>query len=236
MAPLPAYQQVKRHIMQHIESGDWQPGDRVPSERELVRLFAISRMTVNRAVRELTRDGRLIRLQGKGTYVAEPKAGAALLEILPIDEEIATRGARWRAEVITLAREPAAEDVAHLLHLNYGGSVFHAVVVHYQDDVALQLEERYVNPAVACEFLDQDFTRTTPSQYLLDTVPVSEVEHVIEAARPAPREADLLGIAADEPCLVLTRRTWANGDVVTRVRLTSPGHLRRLGGRFTPYQ
>ena len=114
MAPLPAYQRVKRHILKHIEAGDWQPGDRVPSENELVRLFAISRMTVNRAVRELTRDGRLIRLQGKGTYVAEPKAGAALLEILPIDEEIAARGAHYRADVITLAREPVPEDVARL--------------------------------------------------------------------------------------------------------------------------
>ena len=236
MAPLPAYQRVKRHILKHIEAGDWQPGDRVPSENELVRLFAISRMTVNRAVRELTRDGRLIRLQGKGTYVAEPKAGAALLEILPIDEEIAARGAHYRAEVITLAREPVPEDVARLLQLNYGGSVFHAVVVHYQDDVALQLEDRYVDPALAPDFLAQDFTRVTPSQYLLDTVPVSEVEHVIEALKPAPREAGLLGIDAGEPCLVLTRRTWANGNVVTRVRLTSPGHLRRLGGRFAPFQ
>ena len=87
-----------------------------------------------------------------------------------------------------------------------------------------------------CVHDTQDFTRVTPSQYLLDTVPVSEVEHVIEALLPSPREAGLLGIDAGEPCLVLTRRTWANGDVVTRVRLTSPGHLRRLGGRFAPFQ
>jgi GntR family histidine utilization transcriptional repressor len=232
---VPAYQRIKQHVLRHIDAGDWRPGDQVPSENALVREHGLSRMTVHRALRELTMEGRLIRVQGSGTYVAEPKPQSALLEIRPIDEEISDRGGVYRATVVEAAKVPANEDTARLLDVGYGADVFHVVLVHSEDDLAIQVEDRYVNPAVAPDFLKQDFTTTTPSRYLVDTIPVNEIEHVIEAVRPSAREAKLLGISGDEPCLVLSRRTWSGDKVVTRVRLTSPGNRRRLGGRFEPF-
>ena len=70
---LPRYSRVKRMITDRIDSGEWQPRHRIPSESELVRDLGVSRMTINRALRELTLDGRLIRVQGVGTFVATPK-------------------------------------------------------------------------------------------------------------------------------------------------------------------
>jgi len=232
---VPAYQRIKQHVLRHIDAGDWRPGDQVPSENALVREHGLSRMTVHRALRELTMEGRLIRVQGSGTYVAEPKPQSALLEIRPIDEEISDRGGVYRATVVEAAKVPANEDTARLLDVGYGADVFHVVLVHSEDDLAIQVEDRYVNPAVARDFLKQDFTTITPSRYLVDTIPVNEIEHVIEAVRPSAREVKLLGISGDEPCLVLSRRTWSGDKVVTRVRLTSPGTRRRLGGRFEPF-
>jgi len=87
-SPLPRYSQIKRMISSRIQSGDWRPGDRIASEAELVRDIGVSRMTINRALRELTLEGQLVRVQGVGTFVAESKAQSALFEVKNIADEI----------------------------------------------------------------------------------------------------------------------------------------------------
>jgi DNA-binding GntR family transcriptional regulator len=80
--PQPLYAKVKDHILSHIRSGVWAPGARVPSENELVESFGISRMTANRALRELTADGFLARVPGVGTFVREATpARSSLVEL-----------------------------------------------------------------------------------------------------------------------------------------------------------
>jgi GntR family histidine utilization transcriptional repressor len=63
----PAYEQVKSWVRQHIASGEWKPGDPVPSEAALIEQFGVSRMTANRALRELAAEGLVTRVQGSGT-------------------------------------------------------------------------------------------------------------------------------------------------------------------------
>jgi GntR family transcriptional regulator, histidine utilization repressor len=106
--------------------------------------------------------------------------------------------------------------------------------VHRENGVPIQLEDRYVNPAAAPDFAAQDFSRVPPSAYLLRTVPLDEVEHVVDAVIPGREEARLLKIAEGVPCLVLTRRTWSGGTPVTWVRCIHPGPRYRLGARFEP--
>jgi len=231
---LPLYRQVKDHLLRQMESGGFKPGERVPSEHTLVAELGVSRMTVNRAIRELTSEGLLMRVQGVGTFVAEPKAHATLFEIRPIADEIAERGGTHQAQVVLFQAEPAGPEIAHLLGLALNEQVFHVTLAHYDDGRPVQVEDRFVNPAVAPHFLEQDFAAITPSEYLLTHVPYTELEHVIEAKRPSEQECELLGIDADEPCLILNRRTWSDDKVVTRVRLTHPGGFYRLGSRVRP--
>ena len=106
------------------------------------------------------------------------------------------------------------------------------VMVHCENGVPIQLEDRYVNPAAAPDFAVQDFSRIPPAEYLLRTVPLDEVEHVVDAVMPAREEAWLLGIRPTVPCLVLTRRTWSGRTPVTWVRCIHPGPRYRLGARF----
>lgn len=101
--PAPIYQRVKLAIIRQIRTGTWQPHQRVPSESELVTELGVSRMTINRALRELTNEGFLIRMQGVGTFVAEAKAHSALLEVLilpmkspPVVTAIAVKFCIWR--------------------------------------------------------------------------------------------------------------------------------------------
>ncbi|WP_425551616.1 GntR family transcriptional regulator, partial [Achromobacter dolens] len=86
--PAPLYAQLKQMIAQQIRSGAWPAHYRVPSESELVQELGYSRMTINRALRELTAEGLLVRMQGVGTFVAQPKTRSALFAVNNIADEI----------------------------------------------------------------------------------------------------------------------------------------------------
>jgi GntR family histidine utilization transcriptional repressor len=231
-AALPLYKQVKEHLARQIEDGSYKPGERVPSEHALVARLGVSRMTVNRAIRELTAEGWLTRVPGVGTFVAEPKSQSALFEIRPITEEIAERGGRHSARIVEAGVEKAGPEIAHRMGLMLHEEVFHVVLVHCENGRPIQVEDRCVNPKLAPAFLDQDFLAITPSQYLLTHVPYSEMEHIIESKTPSERECALLEIEASQPCLILNRRTWSGETVVTSVRFTHPGGSYRLGSRI----
>jgi GntR family histidine utilization transcriptional repressor len=208
---VPHYQRVKRMIADRIKAGTWTPGDRISSEAELVKALGVSRMTINRALRELTIEGILTRVQGVGTFVAMSKPQAALFEVRNIAEEIAERGHQHRAEILTLKAEPAPDEIAATFGLKPGARVFHSVLLHRENELPVQLEDRYVDPRHAADYLAQDFTRQTPYVYLTAIAPISEAEHIIEAVLPSASERKLLKIDAHEPCLQLTRRTWSAG-------------------------
>ncbi|MGF6649802.1 GntR family histidine utilization transcriptional repressor [Paraburkholderia youngii] len=233
-APAARYEQVKQHIRQIIDSGERQAGDRLPSELDLVGTLGVSRMTVNRALRELADAGLVTRVSGVGTFVAPNKPQSTLLMIAHIGDEIRSRGHAYRCDMVLLQRETASVTVSNALGLAPGASVFHVVCVHRENGLPVQLEDRYVNPAVAPDFLQHDFSALKPSEYLLTAVPMHDLEHVVDAALPTPAEAELLEIHAEEPCLTLTRRTWTSGVAVTFARFVHPGSRYRLGCRFSP--
>lgn len=226
------YQQIKHHIASKIQDGSWGPGHRLPSEQELVVEFGISRMTINRALRELAEQGRVIRVAGVGSFVAEEKPQSTLLQIANIADEVRRRGHDYRCNVITVERLSASMEVATWLDLQVGESVFHTVCVHLENDVPVQLEDRYVNPNVAPDFITQDFTVQQPSEFLTRNVPYDQIEHVVDAVLPTPEQAERLEMSPSEPCLLLTRRTWTRGMPVTFARLLHPATRYRLGSRF----
>jgi GntR family histidine utilization transcriptional repressor len=230
--PLALYQQVKKHILDQIESGELQAGMRIPSEHQLVDTLGVSRMTVNRAIRELTEEGVVTRSQGVGSFVAEQKPFAGLLEVLSIADEIKRAGGEHSCDVHLLKKETAPQSVAWALEIRPGGPVFHSIFVHKSNGVPVQLAERWVNPAVAPHYLEQDYTEITPNEYLQMVAPLQEAQHVLEAILPDKESQRLLKIGAREPCILLLRRTWALGQVATDNRFIYPGSRFRLGGRF----
>jgi GntR family histidine utilization transcriptional repressor len=210
----------------------------MPSEAELVAQFGVSRMTVNRALRELTSEGLVRRVQGVGTFAAELHRVSSTLTIRNLQEEIAERGHVHHAEVHVQRAEAAPRLLAEQLGLAEGAPVFHTLIVHFDNGAALQCEDRYVNPAAAPDYLAQDYTLTTPTRYLLDVAPMWDAQYTIEAAAPTAQEARLLGLPRGEPCLVIVRRTLfgqvADQVPITLVRLVHPGARYRLQGAFSP--
>ncbi|MGC1457436.1 MAG: histidine utilization repressor [Steroidobacteraceae bacterium] len=233
-AHAPLYERIKHLILAQIADGGWAPAQRIPSENELVRSVGASRMTVNRALRELTDAGYLVRVQGVGTFVADRRAQGHPLAIRNIADEILARGHLHTARVLTLERCTASSKLAGHFNLRAGHELYHSRMVHLENGLALQLEDRYVNPAVAPRYLEQDFTQTTPNAYLMQVAPLQSVEHIVQAARTDSATAQLLQMDVTEPCLVLRRRTWSGGAVASAVTLSHPASRFELQGQFTP--
>ena len=153
----PLYVQLKDHILSRIRSQEWAPGSRVLSENEIVEQFAVSRMTANRALRELTQEGFLARVPGVGTFVKEPPQRASLLEIRNIADEITARGHVHSSEIEFRGTVNASPSTAEEFETKTGTSLFHITLVHCENGVPVQLEDRYVNPLSAPHFMKQDF-------------------------------------------------------------------------------
>jgi GntR family histidine utilization transcriptional repressor len=229
---LAPYAQVKQHLKDALARGRFPPGALMPSEAELVAQFGVSRMTVNRALRELQTEGLVERVQGLGTFAAQLGRVASTLTIHDLHDEIESRGHVHHAEVQLLREERAAGPLAAQLGLAAGAAVFHSLIVHHENGVPLQCEDRYVNPACAPGYLGQDFTRTTPTHYLFGVTSLWRAQYSIEAARPTAEEARLLGIGTDEPCLIVVRRTFTRDLPITLARLVQPGSRYTLQGEF----
>src|SRR6266404_6127156 len=204
----PLYLQVKRHILDNIGSGKWGTSTRVPSENDIVKSFGVSRMTANRALRELSDEGVLVRVAGVGSFVADQHAHTHPLEIRSIADEIRSRGHVHRAEIVSLERVRAVADLARDFGVAPRSELYCSVIVHFENDRPVQLEDRYVLPKVAPGYLKMDFGTTTPYDYLIKVAPLQEAEHVLRAVMPDERTRKLLVMKRDEPCLLMIRRTW----------------------------
>lgn len=227
----PAYDRIKQVVRDRVAAGHWQEGDRLPSEAQLVVALHLSRMTINRALRELAAEGVILRSMGVGSFVASVKATSPLFEIKNIADEVQRRGHRHHTRVLLLEREsnPLAR---HFSDDFSGDGVFHSLIVHYEDETPIQLEDRIVSPQLVPGYLDQDFMAITPNDYLTRVVPLIRGEHIVEAVLPTPEESGALNLSPMDPCLQVRRRTWAEAGLVSIARLLQPGSRYRLEGSF----
>ncbi|MDI5933395.1 histidine utilization repressor [Halomonas sp. M4R5S39] len=224
----PSYERIKEYLLKEIERGGFVPGDRIPAENRLAKDFGVSRMTANKAIRDLVQRGLLIRRTGSGTFVVERKAESSLFDIRNIADEIRNRGGRHSSRVVQLKEVAANEQVAIYLGVKTGTLVFYSEIVHMEDDVPLQLERRHVNPRVAPDYLEQDFEKHTPNAVLVARYPVTDIENVVESVSPTEEEAALLAIPVSESCLLVVRRTWSGEQLISYTQLLHPGTRYKL--------
>lgn len=232
----PLYKQIKRLIVERVENGLWKAGDKIPTEHSLVEDLQASRMTVNRALRELTQEGVLIRRQGSGTFVSPSKLETGLLEIRNIADDIASRGHNHVCRVLTLEKCTPAAAISQLMEGSETDQYFHSVCLHLENGTPIQLEDRYVNPTLVPEFVNQDFSKQTTGGYLLDNIAYTRADHRISAANPDENQKQLLRLAPNEPVLILERQTFCPDGVITAVRLYHPSSRFEFGGTFIPHR
>ena len=232
IATKPRYQQLKDLIIDRIATGELGPRDRVPSEYELVEAMNVSRMTANRALRELNDEGYVERIAGRGTFVSDFRSQSHLVEVQNIADEIAARGHRHSGTLLRQSKQRARGDIARALQVEQGTDIFHLLLVHGENGVPVQVEDRHVLASFAPDCLEQDFEAVTPSAYLSSIAPLQEADHVVRAVMPNAAIRRHLQMGDDEPALVVIRRTWSKGRPVTFTRLHHPGSRYELTGRL----
>lgn len=230
--PTARYRSIKQFILKQLASGALKSGARVPSEYDLVQKFDVSRMTANRALRELADEGLLVRIAGVGSFVAEQRVHSHPLEIRNIAHEIHTRGHEHRTRVVLLESVSAPYDIAGRCGVSTGAKLDHSVLVHFEGDAPLQVEDRYVNPLVVAGYLKNDFSKITPHEFLMQVAPLQRAEHTVRAVAPDARIRRLLKLSKTEPCLLIRRRTWAHDRIATIADLFHPGARYELTGAF----
>ncbi|MGV8932951.1 MAG: histidine utilization repressor [Luteimonas sp.] len=230
--PQPEYAKLKHYILHQITSGAWLPHSRIPSENDLVLQFGVSRMTVNRAIRELSDSDVVMRVQGVGTFVAVPKVESPMFEIRSIREEIRARGKLHVVRVLVCEKIAARAALAGEFSLPTGSELFHSRLLHLGDGKPHQIEDRFVNPSSAPQYLEVDFTVETPHEYLTRTAPLERTEHMIEAELANKSTAKVLQVDAGSALLTLRRRTWSRGRVASLVSLIHPAADYRFVGTF----
>jgi GntR family transcriptional regulator len=232
----PKYYTVKRHLLDLI--GTLPPGAAVPTERELTSALATSRTTVRQALIELVGEGRLMRRQGAGTYVAEPKMSWPL-QMTSFTDQAAANGLVASTQLLAAERTAASGEVATRLQLADGDPVYRIERLRLADDTPMAVETSHLS-ATRFPGLITELRRESSLYRLLDTrfgvVPV-DAEETIETAAASPREAALLNTDTGAPMLVLGRhsfdadhspveyvRSWYRGDryiFVARLAVTS---------------
>ncbi|MDX7951557.1 UTRA domain-containing protein [Lichenihabitans sp. Uapishka_5] len=227
------------HIIEEIRllivGGRWPPGFQLPIETELADQYGVSRMTMNKALGQLARDGYLVRRKKSGTQVAQPRAESVVMAIADIRDEVLGSGRAYRFTLIERRLRPGRPDDAQLVGAAIGGTeVLWLEGLHLADDRPFCLETRLINPATADGAAGQDFSTLAPGAWLLHAVPWSVASHRVRAVNAGASDAKLLELAVGEACLEIVRRTTVATEWVTGVRLLYPGSDHQLVANFSP--
>lgn len=228
------HRRILADIEERILSGRWRPGDRIPSEHELAERYGCSRMTVNKALTQLARAGYVERRRRAGTFVRQPQAQAAVLEVHTVASEVEALGLPYGYEPFEHQVRTSTPEERVRLDIDGDTAVLAVTCLHRAGERPFCLEQRVINLAAAPEAETADFAAESPGAWLLRQVPWREAEHIIGAEGASDATARRLAIREGAACLTVERRTWNADRVVTWVRLTYPADRHRLVARFVP--
>ncbi|WP_120277874.1 histidine utilization repressor [Rhizobium sp. AG855] len=228
------HSRILADIEGQIVSGEWPPGHRLPFEVDLAAQYGCSRMTVNKVMAQLVRSGLIERRKKSGSFVAQPKAQSAVLEIHDIKDEVQSLKLAYGYALITrTVRRSDAEDMRRL-GLSKATDVLDITCLHTAGHEPFCLEKRLINLAMVPQAADFDFVEIAPGPWLLAEVPWTSAQHSIQAVSADKDATKLLKLSAHEACLVIERQTWGQGGPVTNVRLTYPGNRHVVTAQFKP--
>ncbi len=246
---VPAYQRIKNAILENIHSGKWQAGNAISTEMALAEEFEVSRMTVNRALKELSEERVLERRQGSGTFVAQQQFNHTFVEVRNIAQDLKSANRDYQAKVVSKRAITASMlddemrrkfDIDKLVVCsNSKGTdstevaiLYEVKIIHFADGQPIQFEERWVDATKVPEFIEQDFSVVNTSDYLIAESPLERGNYTIRALAAPDEIADALQIAPQSPTLVLRRQTYSAGKVLTFVKMWHAGDRYQFSGNL----
>jgi GntR family transcriptional regulator len=217
----PLYQQIKGLILQSLQSGEWKPGEAIPSEMELAARFRVSQGTVRKAIDELAAENLVVRRQGKGTFVATHAEQHVRYRFLKLVPDGGAEGPAQRA-ILECRRQRASAEVARALQLRTGDPVVQVRRVLSFAGVPTILEDMWLpgNPFRGLT-ADQLAAHQGPTYALFEIafgVRMVRAEEKIRAVAADAQQAALLAVSEGSPLLSVERLSYTYNDVPVELR------------------
>ncbi|NMM11036.1 MAG: GntR family transcriptional regulator [Polaromonas sp.] len=220
----PLYQQIKVLILKSLQTGEWKPGESIPSEMDLAARFRVSQGTVRKAIDELSAENLVMRRQGKGTFVAthaEHHVQYRFLRLMPDKGDTSSEGPAER-RIIDCKRQRASADIARPLTLRPGDAVLQLRRVLAFQGAPTILEDVWL-PAGPFKGLTAERLATYhgPMYALFETefgVRMVRAEEKIRAVAADAAAAELLEVPVGEPLLSVERTAFTYNDLPMELR------------------
>ena len=211
---IPRYYQLKEILGNRLESGEFQGGNRFPTDEELCEAYQLSRGTVRRAVDMLVEEGKLRREQGRGTFVNSPSLSPVYFRLANFDEEMIYRGLKPSTRVLNLRKLTATEDIARHLQIRSGDEVIEIDRLRLADGKPMAHEIRYLSYTTCPQLLEEDLENQPIHTLLLDkyNIPLVRAWYTIEARVPTAKEAELLDVEPGSASFAVERVTFTTND------------------------
>ncbi len=203
--PKPLYAQLEDLLRTSIMNGEWQVNHAIPSENELSKTYGLSRMTVRAVITMLVKEGLLYRVQGKGTFVSEPKISTRSPAYMGVREQLEQMGYEIRTRLVKFEKIPANNNIASALGITPGDTVTYIERIRYTGDQPISLHRSYI-PVSLCPSLEEadlegeQLCVIVERQFGYKTASVSES---LESVPANAEEAELLQIDRGYPLLML---------------------------------
>lgn len=211
----PLYEQIKEYILYKIQTGEFAPNTRLPSERNFAKQFGVSRLTVSKALKELIQAGRLYVQIGKGTYISEDSIDLQLETLTSFTEEMTDRQQNPTSRVLQAELVLADENIAHHLKLPIAVSVVLLRRVRLVNKRPIALEESSIVASICPNILtNHDFSQESLYAVLREkyNVMMTYAEQSFEARAATEKEAPYLEIATGNPVLSINRVTYTQDN------------------------
>lgn len=205
--PVSYYQQLYTILRDELTRGEWKPGDRMPSETELITIYGVSRITVRQAFDLLVNDGFVYRRRGSGTFVTTRSSDSSLNRILSFTEDMEQRGLRPETRLIAARLQPAAADMARKLGIEPGEELAVLESLCLADDAPMGMERSHLGHRHCPGVLEEDYARASLHRTLLERygIRLARADQSIRAVAADAKTAAALSVSPGAPLFYIER-------------------------------
>lgn len=214
--PQKLYFQVLEILKNHIETGEWRVGTRIPTEEQLCSQYNVSRATVRLAIGELVSLGYLKKFQGKGTFVRRRKPGHSITMLTDLNEEWLTQGVSSISRIIESKVLQPDEDIKNHLNLYEEDYCFFISRVIISEGTPAALQKLYISKNLLPDFISTEDIAERPLYSFIESscgIKIQRVREMADVSTINEKDADILGLGSNIPVLRTRHICYAQGDM-----------------------
>ena len=217
--------QAKKELQKLILSGDLQPGEKLPSERNLQADLDISRTTLRAVLDELQREGMIYSHPGKGRYIAKTVLDQQLTHLTGFSQDMLKKGIEPSAKVILQEVESASPHLAYQLQITLGSNIFKLKRLRFAEKNPVAIEETHITLSLCPDIVNVDFEQASLYEFLTTQgLQPASAQQIMTAELATIEEADLLNISYPGSIMRMNRTTFlSNGKPIEFVQSAYSG-------------